>query len=265
MRPLIASLRSGWTRARDSNAGIIAAGVAYYGFLALVPLLAAAILTYGLVVDPAAVARHGESLAQTLPGAAGDLVADQLRSIAAARGEASGLGLLGALAVSLFSARVAAGSVITALNIAFKVEDRRGLIATNLLALAITFAAVLALGLVAGATALVASVLAGAGAAFASFAAVGLAGMGGALLAYRIIPDVRAIARAAALRGAALFALGWTLASTGFGIYASNFGNYNATYGSLGAIVVFLTWLWLSAWLLLLGAHVAAASIGEPG
>jgi membrane protein len=260
MPPLIASLRSGWSRAGDGNVGIIAAGVAYYGFLALVPLIAAAILTYGLVVDPATIAAHGANLARTLPDAAGELVAQQFASVAESRGGASGLGLAAAIALSLIGARVAAGALITALDIAFGADGGRGFLKANLLALAITLAAVIGLGLVAAALTLATTGLAGNAGALASFAVIGMAGYGGAALAYRIVPDVPAIPAAAARRGAALFAAGWLAASAGFGLYASNFANYNATYGSLGAVVVFLTWLWLSAWLLLLGAHVAAVS-----
>lgn len=260
MRPLSDSLKAGWSRASDGNIGLIAAGIAYYGFLALVPLLAAAILTYGLVVEPATIAAHAESLTRTLPGTAGELVAGQLENVAAQRGGSSGLGLVIAIALALFGARVAAGALITAIDMAFAASQERSFIAANLLALAITLGAVLALGLMAGITALVATVFAGTGGAFASYAVMGLAGFGGAFLAYRVVPQTEVVGRAAAMRGGGLFALGWLAASAAFGFYASNFGNYNATYGSLGAVVVFLTWLWLSAFLLLLGAHFAAAS-----
>ncbi|MFW5634441.1 MAG: YihY/virulence factor BrkB family protein, partial [Erythrobacter sp.] len=82
-------------------------------------------------------------------------------------------------------------------------------------------------------------------------------------LAYRLVPNSEGrVSYAAALRGAVLFAIGWMGASAGFGFYVSNFGNYNATYGSLGAVVVFLTWLFISALLLLIGAFVARASAG---
>lgn len=260
MPSLLASLRSGWSRAGEGNIGIIAAGVAYYGFLALVPLIAAAILTYGLVVDPATIAAHGEGLARMLPGAAGELVAQQFASVAENRSGAHGLGLAAAIALSLFGARVAAGALITALDIAFGAGGGRGFLKSNLLALAITGAAVIGLGLVAAALTLATTGLAGEAGALASFAVIGMAGYGGAVLAYRTVPDVPDIPAAAAGRGAALFAAGWLAASAGFGLYAGNFANYDATYGSLGAVVVFLTWLWLSAWLLLLGAHIAAAS-----
>ncbi|WP_379923002.1 YihY/virulence factor BrkB family protein [Erythrobacter sp. R86502] len=260
MVPVIASLKAGWSRSSDSNAGLIAAGIAYYGFLALVPMLAAAILTYGLVVEPSVIAEHGNSLSRTLPGGAGELVAGQLDNVAARNKGSSGLGLMLAIALALFGARVAAGALITAIDMAFAIKQDRGFIASNLLALAITFGAVLALGLMAGITTLVSTVLAGSGGAFASYVLVGLAGFGGAYLAYRVLPRRDVVGRNAAMRGSGLFALGWLAASIGFGFYASNFGNYDATYGSLGAVVVFLTWLWLSAFLLLLGAHVAAAS-----
>ncbi|KPF63775.1 YihY/virulence factor BrkB family protein [Porphyrobacter sp. AAP60] len=260
MQSLLTSLRAGWSRASDSNAGLIAAGIAYYGFLALVPLLAAAFLTYGLAVDPQTIAAHGESLTRTLPGAAGELVAGQLDNVTEQRGGSSGLGLVVALALALVGARVAAGALITALDMAFAEQPDRGFIAGNLLALAITLGAVLALGLMAGITAMVSTIFAGSGGAFASYFLMGVAGFAGAALAYRIVPQRQAVTRAQAMRGGALFATGWIAASAGFGFYTSNFGNYDVTYGSLGAVVVFLTWIWLSAWLLLLGAHFAAAS-----
>lgn len=260
MLSLIKTFRMAWALADDSHIGIIAAGVAYYAFLALVPLLAAAILTYGLAVDPATIADHGAALANRLPGAAGDFVSEQLREVAASRSGTHGLGLLLALALALFSARAAAGALITALDIAFDVEEDRGFIASNLLALGITFGAVLALGIVAGVTALASTVLAGSVGAAASFLVVGIAGFAAAYIAYRMLPKRPLVSSGSARHGAALFAVGWLVASAGLGLYAGNFSDYGATYGSLGAVVVFLTWLWLSAWLLLFGAHFATAS-----
>ncbi len=261
MPPLLESLKSGWTRANDNNAGLLAAGIAYYAFLSFMPLLAAVVLTYGLVADPVLVARHIDQLSDALPAAAAELVGGQLESVTDKRSGTSGLGLILALALSLFGARVAAGATITAINIAFGVDNTRGFLKANLLALAITVGAVLAIALVGGATALVALVLDGAGGAFTSFAVIGLAGIGGAALAYRIVPNRDDISFAAAMRGAIPFAVGWMIASAGFGFYTANFGNYDATYGSLGAIVVFLTWMYLSAYLLLIGAHLASASV----
>lgn len=256
MSSLIDTVKHAWTRASDADIGLIAAGIAYYTFLAFVPLLAATVLIYGIAVDPETLTRHTARLAEQLPGSASELVSDQLESVVTTRGGTKGFGLLIALATSLFAARVAAGAVIKALNDAYAAKDDRGFIKSNLLALAITLGAVVAIGIVGAATTVVSSAIGG---GFASYLVVGLAGLGGAMLAYKIVPNTPHISNQAALRGAALFALGWIVASAGFGIYVSNFGNYNATYGSLGAIVVFLTWLFISAWLLLFGAHVACA------
>ena len=262
MRPLFASLKAAGSGLASSNGPLLAAGIAYYAFLSFVPLLAAIVLTYGLIADAETVADHAARLTQHLPASSAGLVTDQLDSVTARRGGASGFGLLVALALALFGARLAAGAVIAALDVAFGADKSRGLVRSNLLAVAITLGAMLAFGLVAGATALASLVLAEAGGGrFSTFAVVGLAGIAGAVIAYRVIPNTAApVPYRAALRGAVLFALGWMGASAGFGVYVSNFGNYNATYGSLGAVVVFLSWLFISALLLLAGAFFAQAS-----
>ncbi|AWW73189.1 hypothetical protein CD351_01975 [Erythrobacter sp. KY5] len=260
MHRYLSAAKSGWLQAQANNTGLLAAGVTYYAFLSFVPLLAAIFLTYGLLADPSLVAENTRDLAATLPPSAAELVGDQLEEITSDRSGASGLGLLVAIALSIFGARVAAGSIITALNVAFDASESRGLIKANLLALCITIGAMVAFGLIAVLTTLAGTVISDAGGAGASLAIALLAGLGGSILAYRIVPNVDDVSTSEALRGAIPFAIGWVTASAGFAWYASNFGNYNATYGSLGAVVVFLTWLYLSAYLLLLGAHIAAAS-----
>jgi membrane protein len=260
MLPSFSLLKSAWTRAQENDAGLLAAGIAYYAFLSFVPLLIAAVLSYGIFADPQTVTGHAESLAATLPASASELVVEQMRAIAEDRGDAKGLGLLLALALALFSARVAAGAVITAFNIAFDSPEDRGFIKSNLLALSITIGAIAAMGLVAAATSASVFLFPDGAGAFATFLVIGLAGIGGAVLAYRIVPNVGDVTMHEAVRGALPFGASWMLASAAFGYYVSNIASYNATYGSLGAIVVLLTWLFLSAYLLLLGAHVAAAA-----
>lgn len=258
MGPLIERAKRAWSDANDQNITLLSAGIAFYAFLAMVPLLAAIVLTYGLVADAQTVARHAQELAETLPRSAANLVTSQLDSVIETRKDTQGIGLLLALALSLFSARSAALAIITGMNIAFHADESRSFLRANLLALAITAGAVLALGLVAGASALSGMLREGfAGAT--SFLVVGAAGFGGAGLLYRIGPNRPAPLWKHIARGAALFATGWMIASAAFGFYAANFGSYNATYGSLGAVIVLMTWLFLSAFLLLFGAHFAAA------
>lgn len=251
MPPFIDALKLAWARASDSNAGLLAAGIAYYAFLSFVPLIAAMVLSYGLFAQPETIAAHIGQLARTLPPSASELVTDQIESVVETRAGAKGFGLAAALVLSIFAARVAAGSVITALNVAFGAEESRGFVKANLLALAITAGAVFAIGLVGIATAL---------AGPASLLVVAAAALLSAALAYRRVPNVEPAGWPAAFRGALLFAAGWTAASAAFAFYAANFGNYNATYGSLGAVVVLLTWLFLSAYVLVLGGFLTAAS-----
>ena len=125
-----------WKQSSEDNVGLVAAGVAFYSFLALVPLLGATVLTYGLVAAPETVLANVKSLAGVMPADAAKLVGQQLLSVVQTSGGKKGLGLLLALAIALFGARNAAGSVITALNIAYEEEETRGLIKVNALALA---------------------------------------------------------------------------------------------------------------------------------
>lgn len=257
MTTLLSALKSAWATASQDNVDLLAAGIAYYAFLSLVPLLAASVLTYGLMADPRTIAELGRELAETLPSSASGLIVEQLESIAENRGGQTGLGLAIAVALALFGGRVAAGAVIKALNTAFGATSTRSFVRANLLALAITVGAVVAFGIVGASTALASILFAGSGGGFASFLIVGAVGWAGATLAYLTVPHTEPVPKAAAMRGALVFASGWMIASAAFGFYTANIASYDATYGSLGAIVVLLTWLFLSAYLLLFGAYVA--------
>ena len=254
-----------WNEAGDDNVGLVAAGVAFYGFLALVPLLGAIVLSYGLVADPKTVIHNMQGLTSVMPADAAKLVGEQLMNVVKTSGSKKGLGLLLALALAVFGARSAAGSIVTALNIAYEEKEKRSFIVVNLLALGITAAGVLVavLAVVAIAalghleallpTAPLLVVLLG---KLLSYVALALAGAAGAATLYRYAPS-RTNPRWIWLSpGSILAAMFWLALTLGFGIYVANFGNYNATYGSLGAVVVLLTWLYLSSYILLFGAEL---------
>ena len=131
-----------WKQSGEDNIALVAAGVAFYAFLALVPLLGATVLSYGLIAAPAMVLSNVRSMTTVMPADAAKLVGEQLMSVVHTSAGKKGLGLIFALAVASFGARNAAGSVITALNIAYEENESRGFIKLNLLALAITAAAV---------------------------------------------------------------------------------------------------------------------------
>ena len=99
-----------WKETGKDNIGIVAAGVAFYGFLALIPLMGAIVLTYGLFADPQTVVSHAGSITNMIPGEAGQLIGQQLLSVVQTSGGKKGLGLVLALAVAIWGARNAASS-----------------------------------------------------------------------------------------------------------------------------------------------------------
>src|SRR4051794_27086156 len=132
-----------WKESAKDNVSLVAAGVAFYGFLAMVPMLGATVLTYGLIASPQSVLHNVQALATALPKDVAQLVGDQLLNVVKTSGGKKGLGLFAAIAVALWGARNAAGSLIIALNIAYEEEEKRGWFKVTLLSLAITAAAVL--------------------------------------------------------------------------------------------------------------------------
>ena len=252
---ILKDLKDAWAAVSDDNIGIVAAGIAHYALLALVPALGAMVLAYGLIADPDTVARHIQLLAQNLPQSASGVIVDQLERITSGEQSAKGAGLLVSLGVALFGARKGAGALLTGLNIAFHAEDDRGFVKSNLAALAITAGGILlliAIGIASAALAGLPGFLGG----LAGLLVTGGAACGAAALLYRYAPNAPAPLWPEVWPGAALFAASWLAASAAFAVYAANFGSYNATYGALGAVVALITWFWATGFLLLLGAEM---------
>jgi len=254
-----------WRQSSEDNVSIVAAGVAFYGFLAMVPLMAAIILVYGLAADPQTVVRHANSLTAVLPADIARLIAEQLLNVVTTSEGKKGLGLVIAIAIAFWGARNAASSIITALNIAYEEQEKRGFVRVTLLSLLMTAGAVALALLAAAAVALLAAledILPGLGPAGVVF---------GKALTYVLLGAVAAAAAAAMFRygpsrdrakwvwispGSLFFAAIWILLTLAFGFYVSQLGNYGATYGSLSAVVVLLTWLYLSSYVLLFAAEL---------
>lgn len=260
-------LKRTWAEATADNLDIIAAGVAFYLFLALVPLLAALVLTYGLIVEPAEAAQHIEALVRHVPAEAAQLISAQLRTVVTGAESKQGLGLLLALLLALYGAMKGSGAIVTALNIAYEEQEARGFVRRTLVTLAITvgavlfFVAIIAAGSVSGfLESLVYNLGPTATGAIKLLSWLGvalLASLGIALL-YRYAPS-RDEAKWRWLTPGSFAALaGLVIATAGFGFYASNFGDYGATYGALSSVVVLLLWLYIAAYVLLLGAELNA-------
>jgi membrane protein len=254
-----------WKQSSEDNVALVAAGVAFYGFLALVPLLGAVVLTYGIIAEPQTVVSNIKSLTTLMPQDAAKLIGQQLMSVVQTSGSKKGAGLLIAIAVALFGARNAAGSIITALNIAYEEEEKRGFLRVNLLSLVITAGAVLlsvaalvaiaALGYLEklfphlpGFAATIGKIV--------SYAILVLGGAAAAATLYRYGPDRRKARWEWITPGSIFSALAWLILTVGFGFYVAHFGNYNKTYGSLATIVILVTWMYLSAYVFLFGAEL---------
>jgi membrane protein len=262
---------SGWKdiayRVKDQvsrdNVSIVSAGVAFYLLLSIVPALAAAVAIYGLFSDPQAIARHVDALGGFLPGQAQELIRDQLTRLSETAGQALGIGALVGILVSVWSATRAMVAMMAALNIAYDEEERRGFVKLNLIALGLTVALVLFLAVALTLVAVIPVVLDIVGITGAAAVAVHL--LRWPVLAvflllalavlYRFAPDREEARWAWVSPGAIVGGLLWLLGSIGFSLYVSFSDTYEATYGSLGAVVVMMMWLFVSAFAIMLGAE----------
>ena len=264
-RGWVAVAKRTWREATEDSVGLIAAGVAFYGLLAIAPLLGASILVYGLVADLSDIGSDLGAMLVFMPADAVRLVGELLVGAVHTSEGKKGFGILIALAIAVYGGMNGASALITALNIAYEEQERRGFVRVTLLALGITASAVLVLVLVLVAAAFVGyarRVFPGAPALLVLFGKAGLLslttvlGAAAAATLYRYGPDRRE-AKWIWLSPGSIMAAGlWLLISLGFGYYARTFGNYGAVYGSASAIIVMMTWLYLSAYVLLLGAEL---------
>ena len=254
-----------WSEQAEDNVSLAAAGVAFYGFLALVPMLGAVVLTYGIAADPQTVLHNMQSLTSVLPKDVAQLIGDQLMGVVQTSGSKKGFGLFIALAVALWGARNAATSVITGVNIAYEEKETRGAIRVNLLALGITaggvamavlaLLAITALGYLQKMLPYLPDGLAILG-KLVSYVVLVLGAAAAAATLYRFAPSRHEAKWEWITPGSMLSAMLWLLLTLGFGFYVAHFGNYNKTYGTLATVVILVTWMYLSAYVFLLGAEL---------
>jgi membrane protein len=255
-----------WAEAKADQVPLLAAGVAFFSFLSLFPAMIAAVTIYGLVADPATVARQAEQLSQALPEDAASLIKGQLDAIASQPQQALGLGLIIALALALWSASGGVGNIMTAVNIAYDEEETRGFVKRKVLALVFTLGAiafvVVAVTLIAVAPVLLdAFVPEGAVRVLLNVArwlGVVVAVSVALAVVYRFAPDRDSPRFSWVSVGAVVATVIWVIASVGFSLYVDNFGSYGKTYGALAGVAILMLWLWITAFIVLLGAEINA-------
>jgi membrane protein len=242
--------------------GLIAAGVAFYALLAVFPAIAALMALAGLFTDPDTVVGQLQSVVAFLPDQAALILLNQAQLVAGSSDNGLSLTLALGVGFAVYLSTRGTTSLIHGLNIAYETRETRGVVrfwgTVIFLTLALLSGILVLLLLLIGLPAALAFLPLDFGTAqlirvlrwglIAAIVVVGLA------VLYRWGPARRLARRRFVTSGAVLAGALWFAGSQGFAIYAANFGNYNQTFGSLGGVIVLLTWLWLSAFVVMLGA-----------
>lgn len=250
----------------SDHVGLIAAGVAFYALLAIFPAITALMALAGLALDPPEVVAQLESMAGVLPQEAAQIVLDQAVAVAGSEEAGLGIAFLIGLLLALYSASKGMGSLIEGLNVAYDEEEERGFITLILWTLGLTLFLIvgLLLGLMATlAMPAVLNLIALPGwletvLGLSRWVILALMTIFGLAAIYRYGPSRDAAEWRWLSPGAILACVIWMIASIGFSFYVSNFASYNESFGSMAGVIILLMWLWISAYIILLGAEFNA-------
>ena len=256
-----------WRAYQESNDDRLlatAAGVVFFGLLAVFPAVTALVSSYGLFADPSTIGANLQTLAVMLPEGSFQIVQDQIARVLDKGSSALGWTFLFGLALALWSANAGVKAVIDALNVVYDEREKRSFIGLNLVSLTFTIGGIAALLLMVGAVVAFPLALNHVGLPSRSLFIVSLARwplLFAALLTalailYRFGPSQRAARWEWLSVGTLAAALLWIAGSAALSWYLQNFGDYNATYGSLGAAIGLMMWMWMSAVIVLFGAEL---------
>lgn len=255
-----------WTRVGDGHFGLIAAGVAFYAMFAVFPGIAAVVAIWGMVSDPQVIAGYLVMAERFLPTEAAELVHDQVMGLLNAPRSTLGWATFFSVAVALYSARAGVSALIQGLDVVHRAE-RRGILWGWAVDFMLTGALIGAL-IMALATSVVVPVLLaylpdGSFDAWLTrvlpWTVMFLFVLTCLSILYRFGPNVPGRQRSGWFTVGVLFAsAAWAGVSIGFSIYLSNFNSYNRIYGSIGAVIILMTWLYLSVWAILVGGAINA-------
>jgi membrane protein len=259
-------VKRAWAENSADNMPIIGGGVAFFGFLAILPTLTATISLYGLVASPQTVARQIQELTKQLPKDTSALIATQLKNITSHSGGALTISLIVSILGALWSASGGVGNLIKAVNIAYDEVETRNFIKLRLLSLALTLGAIIFVLITFSLVAVVPIVMNA-----LPLGALGtiltqvvrwvllLGVMAGALsVLYRVAPDRDAPKFSWLSLGSIVVTVIWAIVSLLFSFYVNNFGSYDKTYGAIAGVIVLMLWLQITVFLVLLGAEINA-------
>jgi len=240
----------------------ISAGVVFFALLGLFPAITALVSAYGLFAPPATIHDHLSFAAELMPASAYAIVGDQIARVVAKSDATLGLGFFFGFGFALWSANAGMKAIIDALNVVYDETEKRGLIRLNLMSLAMTAGAIVAVLSAVGVVVVTPPLLEriGFGASTGSIVrivrwpALVLGMSAGLAILYRYGPSRREAKWEWLSVGTVVATLAWFGGSAALSYYLANFANYDATYGSLGAAIGTMTWMWMSAIVVLFGA-----------
>lgn len=245
---------------------LVSAGVAFYALMAIFPAITALMAIAGLFITPADVTAQIQQITEVLPQRAAEILIEQAKSVAGSQRGGLGLAAVLGLLLALYSASQGVAHLIEGLNVAYDETEERGFIRLKFTTLALTLLLIAGLLLAIGALVVLPGMLAifqfgPALEAFASWMRWGvllLLVVAGIALIYRFGPSRKAAEWAWITPGALVACLLWLAGSLAFSLYAEHFGSYQETFGSLAGVIILLFWLWISAYVILLGAEINA-------
>ncbi len=259
-------LKRVWTESMNDNLGVMAAGCAFYGLLALFPALSILVSIYALVADPATAEQQLQAVQSVLPEAAYTMIAGRIHELAGLPSGGVSWRILIGLLIALWSASNGTKALMSTLNVAYEEDEKRSFLRFNLVAILFTIGGIIGIMVGLAVILVVPAIVGLLSLGFAtgiliravSFALVIVFLIASLAVVYRLGPSRREAKWRWISPGSIAASVVWVVASIGFSFYVSNFGSYNVTYGSLGAVVIVLLWLWISAYVVLFGAELNA-------
>jgi len=268
-RDYVAMFKRAFKRFTGDHMTNIAAALAYYAFLAIPSLLLVVVGIFSLVAGPNAISTVIDKLHSVMPGQATSLIHDSLTRMTQHHGAGIAVLSIGGL-LAVWSLTGAMQNVMWATNVAYNRDEGRGFVKRRITAAAMVVFALVGFALLFGVLILGPHLSQWVGDAVGQKTVVGYAWwiaewpllLIGLLVAFsgimRLGPNVEHPKWQFLSIGAFVAILVWLIASGAFAFYVSRFGSYNKAWGSLSAVVVMLTWLWLSSVALLFGVEVNA-------
>lgn len=254
------------TEIKDDRLSMISAAMAYYALFAFVPALSSIVLIYAWISNPSEIQNHISTMSNFLPPDAQNILTEQLGSLSGKASSTLGVGAIGALLIALWSASKGSKAIIEAMNIIYDEKETRGFFKLNFFALGMTLLGAV-MGILAIGVIIIVPVIMNLFNFLPMVNVLATAGSWILLLAiftfylsfaYRFGPNRENAKWKWVSLGAVFSAVTWALVSALFSWYAKEFGNFNKTYGSLGAIIVMMTWFYLSSFVILVGGEINA-------